>query len=174
MSEAIFTSGFEACRFAYAFNTQQYPMSVMAKIMQCVGIGSGRGLSGLDGAAIAGTVKRHVESAPMPAPLIIACRHELDHAKSIEYAAMLVDFVLPAMGTGGHNRRMVRDLICRYFRIKVSGSDVQLNSLCHKYGMDLSEATITRRWQAVYRRLRELESGAQCRIDDDLKDAKIT
>lgn len=174
MSEAIFSSGYEACRFAYAFNGQQYPMSVMAKIMQCVGIGSGRGLSGLDGAAIAGTVKRHVEAMPMPNPLIITCRHELDEKMAVEYAMLLVEFVMPAMGTGGHNRRMVRDLICRYFRIKVNGADVQLNSLCHKYGLNMSEATMTRRWQSVYRKLREMESGAQGRIDDDLKDAGVT
>lgn len=171
--EAIFGSGFEACRFAYAFNSQQYPMSVMAKIMQCIGIGSGRGLGGLDGAAIAGTVKRHVEAMPLPAPLVIACRHELDHQKSIQYAGLLVQFVIPALGTGGHNKRMVRDLVCRYFRIKVEGRDVQLNSLCHKYGVDMSEATMTRRWHAVSRRLREFESAAQSRIDDDLKDAGV-
>ncbi len=172
MSDAIFRSGHEACRFAYAFSGQQYPLSVMAKIMQCVGIGSGRGLIGLDGAAVAGTVKRHVEAMPMPNPLLIASRCELNFEISRQYATLLVDSVMPALGTGGHPRDMVTALICIYFRIPdKDGNKIKLSSLCDQFA--LSADTMTRRKSAIFRRLKEMESKAQCLIDDRLKDSGV-
>ncbi len=165
--EPIFKSGHEACRFAYAFNSEQYPVSIMGRMMKTVGIGSGRGLFGLDGAAIAGTVKRNVESLPMPIPIIIAARYEIDDTKGREYCALLVEFIIPALGTGGHNRRMVEELICLYFkRRNRKGELVKLANLAQNY--DLSPDTITRRKSAAFRRLLELESNAQSRADDEL------
>ena len=169
---AIFRSGHEACRFAYAFSGQQYPLSVMAKIMQCIVIGSGRGLIGLDGAANAGTVKRHVEAMPMPNPLAIAARCEIDYEKSRQYAAMLVDSVIPTLGTGGHHRHLVKALIWLYFRIPGEDNQpVKLSSLCDRF--QVSADTMTRRKSAAFRRLREIESKAQGMIDDALKDAGV-
>jgi len=45
----LFRSGHEALRFAYAYNPQQYPMTLMARMMRGPGIGSGRGLHGIEG-----------------------------------------------------------------------------------------------------------------------------
>ena len=54
--EGIFRSAHEAVVFALNFASQQYALSPIAKLMQGGALGSGRGLSGLDGAAQAGMV----------------------------------------------------------------------------------------------------------------------
>ena len=168
----LFRSGHDACRFAYAFSSQQYQMTVMARMMKGSGIGSGRGLHGLDGAAIAGTVKRHVEELPEDSQLVIGARYELDRARAVVYASALIRCVMPALGTGGHHRHMVRALVCRYFHIKgEDGAEVKLSSLCDQFA--LSADTMTRRWRATKARLREIESRAQAQADDRMTEAGL-
>lgn len=169
---ALFKSGHEACRFAYAFSGQQYPMTIMGRMMKNSGIGSGRGLFGLDGAAVAGTVKRHVESLGVGDVLVIGARYEANVEARRNYAYALVDVVIPALGTGGHHRHMVRALICLYFKIaNLDGDHVKLGVLCDQFG--ISADTMTRRWKSVKNRLRELESRAQSRADDVLTSSGI-
>ncbi|RQM44735.1 hypothetical protein EHZ19_26905 [Paraburkholderia bannensis] len=54
--EGIFRSAEEAITFACNYSSQQYAMSPMAKLLQGPARGSGRGLTGLDGAGQAGMV----------------------------------------------------------------------------------------------------------------------
>ena len=172
MSDAMFRSGYEACRFAYAFSGQQYPLSVMAKLMRGLGLGSGRGLVGLEGAAVAGTVKRHVESLPKPLAYVIAARFQTERNKAVEHTAHIVQYVMPALGTGGHHRHMVRALVCKYFGIPDSdGRPVQLSALADQYG--LSADTMTRRWRATKDRLREYESQSEGAIDSLLQEVGL-
>lgn len=168
----LFRSGHDACRFAYAYSSQQYAMTAMAKLMRGSIVGSGRGLFGLDGAAVAGTVKRHVEELDSSLHAAIVARYELDRKVSVVGASALVQHVIPALGTGGHNRRMVMALICRYFRITDEGGrHVMLSALCDQFG--LSADTMTRRWRATKSRLREIESRAQAAIDGALQDVGL-
>jgi len=168
----LFKSGHEACRFAFAFSSQQYPVTVMAKLLKGSGMGSGRGLVGLDGAAIAGTVKRHIECLSAQAQMVIGARYEINDVSARMYAFALVNSVIPALGTGGHHRHMVRDLICRYFHIRsADGRQIQLSALCDQYG--LSADTMTRRWRSVKGCLREQESRAQAQADDVMTNAGL-
>lgn len=172
MGEALFRSGHEACRFAYAYSSQQYAMTAMAKMMRGSLVGSGRGLVGLDGAAVAGTVKRHVEALDDQHHAVIMARYELLRDDAMVAVAALVQFVMPALGTGAHHRHMVRDLIARYFRIPDrAGRQIMLSALCDQY--QLSADTMTRRKSAAFRRLREIESRAQVAIDDALKSSGL-
>lgn len=162
--EAIFRSGHEALRFAFAYSTQQYPVTIMARLMKGAGLGSGRGLFGLDGAAVAGTVKRHVEGMPAPASDVLGARYSVEVGQQLEHAARLVPAVMPALGTGVHHTRMVLALILRHFGVPGwDGQPVKLAALCDQFAMDA--ATMTRRWQRVRRRLTELESSAQVEAD---------
>lgn len=172
MSDEIFRSGHEACRFAYAYSSQQYAMTAMAKLMRGSICGSGRGLIGLEGAAVAGTVKRHVEALEDQSHAAILARNDLVRQNAMAGASALVQFVIPALGTGGHNRRMVMALVCRYFKIPDdAGRQFQLSNLCDTYGM--SADTMTRRWRNAKARLREIESRAQDMIDRNLQEAGI-
>lgn len=171
-SDSLFRSGHEACRFAYAYSGQQYPMTVMAKMMRGGLLGSGRGLVGLEGAAVAGTVKRHVDALRHPSPAILAARYETDRNRAATSAVRLVEFVVPVLGKGGHQRHLVRALIYRYFRIPdANGSAILLARLASDF--DLSADTLTRRWVAIRNRLREAEARAEGEIDGALVEAGL-
>lgn len=173
ISDSLFRSGHEACRFAYAYSGQQYPLTVMAKMMRGGLLGSGRGLVGLEGAAVAGTVKRHVDALRHPSPAILAARYETDRNRAATSAVRLVEFVVPVLGTGGqHQRHLVRALIYRYFRIPdANGLPIMLARLASDF--DLSSDTLTRRWVVVRNRLRESEARAEGEIDGALVEAGL-
>lgn len=171
-NDPLFRSGHEACRFAFACSSQQYAMTSMARMMRGGLIGSGRGLVGLEGAAVAGTIKRHIEGLAQPYPFVIAARYELDPCKVVKCADALVPSVVSALGTGGHHRRMVQAIICRYFRVRgSSGSVIRLYDIGSQFG--LSDEVMTRRWRAASDRLREMESRAQSLVDEALQQAGL-
>lgn len=164
----IFSSGHEALRFAYAYNAQQYPMTIMGRMMRGSIMGSGRGLHGLDGAAIAGSVKRVVEALPSRYRYALECRYALTDREFERAFTHLLQPALTSLGTGVHSTRLVMQLICRHFgRPQV----VKLATLADEYSMDAT--TITRRWQRVHARLREIESAAACAADDALVTAGL-
>lgn len=164
--DPIFRSGHEAIRFAYCFCPEQYPMTVMGKLMQRIGIGSGRGLHGLDGAATAGSVKRIIETLPSAYRNAIVARYAQTEEDFSTAILALVQPAVASLPTGAHKTRMILQLIGRNF-----GRDVKLADLCDTYGMDA--ATMTRRWQRVRECLRAIESEAATAADDALVDAGI-
>ncbi|CAJ0784701.1 hypothetical protein R8510_05291 [Ralstonia chuxiongensis] len=98
--EPIFNSTEHALRFAFAFSTQQFGRSAMARMYAPPG--SGRGLGGLDGAGQAGMIRASVEKLSpaqqrvlvvrfAPADLPCACGHACcsGHAPNREWAAAL-------------------------------------------------------------------------------------
>ncbi|THF55933.1 hypothetical protein [Pseudothauera rhizosphaerae] len=164
---AIFRSGHEALRFAYAYNAQQYPMTIMGRMMRGRPVGSGRGLHGLDGAAEAGNVKRVVQSLPHDYRHALICRYTLSDREFAESANALLKPVIASFGTGTHYTRMALKLICRYF----GRADYNLATLCDEFRMDA--ATMTRRWQRCRDRLKAVESAAENAADDALVEAGL-
>lgn len=69
--EGIFKSAAEAVQFALRHSASQFPQSQMGKILQQPGIGQGRGLVGLDGAAQAGMVLAELQNIPSPSQLAV-------------------------------------------------------------------------------------------------------
>lgn len=162
MTEPLFRSGHEALRFAYAYNAQQYPMTIMGRMMRGSSLGSGRGLHGLDGAAEAGNVKRVVGGLPSSQVLALTARYTLDEAEFRRATGGLVGVAVNSLPTGIHSARLVLSLVVRYYRRK----DVRLAELCDAHGMDA--ATMTRRWQRVRETLRAIESAADTAADGAL------
>lgn len=168
----LFRSGHEACRFAFSYSHQQYPMTIMSRLMKGEGIGSGRGLVGLEGAAVAGTVKRHVESLGLPHSSVIAARYEICQRSAIGHVVLLAGMVLGALGTGVHNRRMVQELVMYYFRIPgQDGNPVKLAAIADRYGVHAS--TVTRAWKPIKERLRAWESTAETAADARMVEAGL-
>jgi hypothetical protein len=64
--EPVFKSAHEALTFSFNFAGQQSPKTPMATLMRTAGLGSGRGLAGLDGAGQAGMVLAAVGRMPNP------------------------------------------------------------------------------------------------------------
>lgn len=168
MSDAIFESGHEAMRFAYAYNAQQYPLTIMARMMRGGVIGSGRGLHGLDGAAIAGSVKRVVESLPHDHRYVLVSRYAMTDREYEEAFPKLLQAATASVGAGVHSTRMILLLICRYFG---RPEPVKLATLADRFEVDAS--TMTRRWQCVRNRLQEIESQASAAADGALVDAGL-
>ena len=71
----LFNSAHEALIFAYRYSRQQYPRTPMSHILQGQPHGSGKGLSGLDGAAQAGMILAAVERLPREQELVIRVRY---------------------------------------------------------------------------------------------------
>src|SRR5574340_220522 len=64
-SDALFPSTHNALRFAFEFNPEQYGEGTLAGLLKrAAGIGSGKGLVGLDGAAQAGMILAEVWRLP--------------------------------------------------------------------------------------------------------------
>jgi hypothetical protein len=60
MDEPLFKSASDALAFAFNFTMQQYDRPLINRLADGPGLRTGRGLSGTDGAATAGTIRRHV------------------------------------------------------------------------------------------------------------------
>lgn len=58
----LFANHDDALMFALRFTSQQYPQSELAKLMKTPGIGGGKGMIGLDGAAQAGVIKSRIDA----------------------------------------------------------------------------------------------------------------
>ncbi|ADG20378.1 conserved hypothetical protein [Paraburkholderia atlantica] len=71
--EAVFNDAVHALRYAYSFNSQQYGKSLMARMYGPPG--SGRGLSGIDGAGQAGFVLAEIEKIPLVQQAVLFVRY---------------------------------------------------------------------------------------------------
>lgn len=63
-TEPRFRDAFDAVRFALCYSSQQYGSTPLAKRVDETPIGRGMGLVGMDGAAQAGLIRRHMEALP--------------------------------------------------------------------------------------------------------------
>lgn len=72
--EPLFSSAHAALTFAHHFVCQHYDPPAMVKMMRGPAIGSGKGLSGLDGAAQAGMVLAQMDSLPKLHHAILVAR----------------------------------------------------------------------------------------------------
>jgi len=165
----LFRSGHEALRFAYSYNPEQYPMTLMARLMQGGSLGSGRGLFGLEGAAVAGSVKRAVESLPPGRREALICRYAVDEQDFATALQALATPVLAAFGSGLYSTRLVLKLICRYYK---RPGGIRLAALCDEFS--LSAATMTRRWQRVRDRLHLFESEAMREVENRFNETGLS
>lgn len=72
--EELFKNPHDALMYAFNFSSQQYALSPMSKLMK-TGIGSGKGLVALDGAAQAGIILARVDKLPALQRACIVARY---------------------------------------------------------------------------------------------------
>lgn len=148
--EPLFDSAYAALCFAYRYSTQQYSPTPMARLMRGA-IGSGKGLVGLDGAAQSGFIRREVEQLRMYERFAVIARFALDEKERCLAMLALTCPAAASLGTGVHNRRMVDNLVQKYF-----GQRCYLKDLAAEYGVHAD--TMTQRWSCIKRLLREVEN----------------
>lgn len=149
LEDPLFDSTWAALAFAFRYSTQQYQPTPMARLMRG-SIGSGKGLHGLDGAAQAGIIRAQVQELREFERCAVIARFALADLEKIEAMMILVPPAAAALGTGVHNRRMVDNLVQRYF-----GQRCNLKDLASTH--DVHPDTMTQRWACIKRLLTELE-----------------
>lgn len=165
LEDPLFNSAWDALAFAFRYSTQQYSPTPMARLMRG-SIGSGKGLVGLEGAAQAGLIRAIVETLPEFERCVITARFALDNRESLAAKIILIQPATASLGTGVHNRRMVDNLVQRFF-----GQRCHLKDIAETYGVHPN--TMTERWACIKRMLTSLEHRAIDRAEIALQDAGL-
>jgi hypothetical protein len=75
MTEHLFTSAHDALTFAFRFSHQASPKTPMSTLLSGLGIGSGKGLVGIDGAAQSGLILSAVGHLPVDQKQVLTVRY---------------------------------------------------------------------------------------------------
>ncbi len=173
-NEPIFRSTHEALTFAFRFSGQQYAASPMSKMLKKPGIGSGRGLSGLDGAAQAGMVLGEVGRINKIGRAIIAarfgervtrctaCNGVGRNKEWFGAITLLADESAKAISGVTHHRER-RDLLAKIF-----GEKQTLEEIADRYSLD--RKTVGRHRRLIDDWARAMESQAIRSLDERLRD----
>lgn len=163
--DPLFDSTWAALAFAFRYSTQQYQPTPMARLMRG-SIGSGKGLVGLDGAAQAGLIRAIVETLPEFERCAVVARFALDQRESLGAKLVLVGPATASLGTGVHDRRMVDNLVQKFY-----GERVYLKELAELVGLHAN--TMTDRWACIKRQLTSLEHRAIDRAEAAFQEAGL-
>lgn len=165
----IFKHSREALVFSLNYSIQQYALSPMAKMVKGSGVGSGRGLVGLDGAAQAGMVLAELQKlTPIEravlvarcAPRVLRCecrspccagyRANPDWREAI---SELTEHVIVALSGTLSHYRVRSGCVQRFF-----GAKVKLTELAESCGVNRN--TVSAHNQAIVKVLKGLEHRA--------------
>lgn len=171
--EPVFETTRHALVFAFRFSTAQYGESTLGKLLRR-GCGSGKNLSGLDGAGQAGMVLatiwrlKPIERAAIvarfspraePCPCCGADKMREEWSEAVE---MLADWCVPA---GVSNIRCRRALVGKHFGLP--GVEFAALAAAHQ----INRKTVAEHYRAMVRRLADVEALAQAAVDDVFKGA---
>lgn len=152
LDEPLFDSTYAALAFAYRYSTQQYQPTPMARLMRG-SIGSGKGLHGIDGAAQAGLILGMLEKLPVFERAAITARFSFRSADGYAAKITLMGPATTALGTGVHNRRMIDQLVQKFY-----GEKVYLKDLAGTCGVD--PRAIPDCWHLIRKALTAIEHRA--------------
>ena len=163
--EPLFDSAYAALCFAFRYSTEQYPMSPMARLMRGQ-IGSGKGLFGLQAAAQSGFIRAEVEKLPVFERCALVARFAIDKER---YSAMneLIRPATASLGTGVHNRRLVDNLVQKFY-----GKRVYLQEVYEQYP-EVNRKTLSQHWAMIRKHLTNLEYRAIDRIEIQFQEAGL-
>lgn len=176
----IFKNAHEALVFALHYSAQQYALSPMGKMMQGSGLGSGRGLVGLDGAGQAGMVMAELQALSSleraalvgryaPRDLQCDCGRPCCRRfrRNPEWSDAVRELVESAMtqfsGTFSHYRVRL-GAVERYF-----GAKHKIQDIAEACGLD--RHTVGTHNAVIVKWLRGIEHGASDRFDSAIKAA---
>lgn len=170
LSEPVFDNTHHALTFAFRFSSQQYGESLLWKL-QNRGLGSGKGLVGLDGAGQAGMVLAEINRLePIEIAALVAryaprcepcpcCGADKTTAAWREAVEALAAWCEPMAVS---NLRVRRELVAKHFGVRVD-----FVALAARHGVN--RKTVAEHYALIVRRLKELEARAQVVSDDALK-----
>lgn len=155
--EPLFNSAHEALRFAYAYCYEQYPVTPLSRFLHGH-YGSGRGLYGNYGAAVAGSIKRIVWSLTPIERNILLCRYSLNSQELSSAIASVLPLASGALGTGVHSTRMIIEIVHYHFR-----RDKTMRQLCD--ALNMRRSSVKRRLKKIEAYLYHLENVASAKAE---------
>lgn len=164
--EPLFRSASDALRFAYLFSGEQYPLTIMAKMMRGI-CGSGKGLVGIDGAAQAGLILRMVKDLSSQHQAALGARYleRSDRRWADSVLALTQDSLTAVSGVLSH--RYVRQaIVMRFF-----GAKVNFGEVAEKCGVHRN--TVSNHNRLIGKHLRELEDAAYWRATDLMRERGV-
>lgn len=175
IDEPLFNSTHAALTFAFEYGGQQSPRTPMTSLMRTANLGSGKGLSGLDGAAQAGFILAEVCRLPDDQHNIIVARYDRvrheckccsQSAPSDEWRAA-IDALSHCVELEGVHRKvrlmMVEKSVC--------GGRLDIDRLCKDYSMGRS--AMYKQLSDVKVKFRKLERIAMISLDNAFVDNKL-
>ncbi len=174
--EPLFRSAHHALIFAFNYAGQQSPRTPMTGLLHRGGIGSGKGLHGIDGAAQAGIILAEYAKLEKPHQHILRVRFGKNiqecaccghNAPCMEWTEAVDALSRYAELDGVH--RGARHLIVEKVVCGLRG--VSVAAIAGEYR--LIERTLQQQTQGLRRKLERLESAAMTAIDELLRDAGI-
>lgn len=149
----LFDGAHQALTFAYRYSGQQYSPSLMLIAMRGA-TGSGKGLSGLDGAAQAGLVRAVVGKLDVYERNMIAARFAANERECYEARMALLPVAVASLGTGMHSARAADALVQKYFGLKIGVQDVAEEIGAHRN-------TVSPAWKSIRTCLHKLWERAE-------------
>lgn len=174
IDEPLFKSTHDALVFAFAYAGQQSPRTPMTSLMRSASIGSGKGLSGLDGAAQAGMILAEVCRLPDDQHNVIVARydratHECKCCGSevfSEEREAAIDALSHCVELEGVHRKvrvmMVKKALC--------GGKLDVTQLCRDYYM--GRTALYTQLSDIKVKLRKLERSAMITLDNAFLEKK--
>lgn len=175
IDDPLFKSTHDALVFAFNYAGQQSPKTPMTSLFKTPGIGSGKGLSGLDGAAQAGFILAEVCRLPDEQHNVVVARydrvtHECKCCGSdvnSEEREAAIDALSHCVELEGVHRKVrlmiVRKIMC--------GGKLQYDLLARQYS--LAERSLYRQAAAVKLKYRKVENAALVSLDSVFFDKKL-
>lgn len=175
-SDALFPSTHNALRFAFEFNPEQYGEGTLAGLLKrATGLGSGKGLVGIDGAGQAGMILAEVWRLPaLERHAIIArygqqrisCRCCGSPGMSEEWKLAIEGIAAWAVPAGLSNHRARREIVGRFFTR--SGT---IKEIAERYGLERKR--LGEQAAGMEKRIKDLEARAQASMDDVMKQTGV-
>jgi hypothetical protein len=174
MTEPLFASTHGALAFAFSYSERNGRPNLLGRLSEKIRPRTGRGLVGLDGAAMAGMIQRHVFedlgelqravvigkfSRPTPCK---ACGAFHDTTQRIEAIEQLAQFTLTKMQLDRPNLALRRGLVRRNL-----GDKIRMKELAQTCGVH--QNTATNHDKKVHEILRGLEREAMRALDEALR-----
>lgn len=168
IEEPLFKSTHDALVYAFQYANQQSPKTPMTSLMRSVSIGSGKGLSGVDGAAQAGMILAEVCRLQDDQHNVIVARyghvlHECSHceqeAPSEEWRSA-IDALSHCVELEGVHRKVRLMMVER----AVCGGRLDIDLLCKRYS--LARSTTFKQLSTIKAKLRKIERTALSNLDN--------
>lgn len=175
IEDPLFRSTHDALVFAFQYAGQQSPRTPMTSLFKTPGLGTGKGLSGLDGAAQAGMILAEVCRLPDDQHNVIVARYDrMTHEckccgseVNSEDREAAIDALSHCSELDGVHRK-VRILIVKKV---MCGGKLHYDILARQYS--LAERSLYRQAAAVKVKYRKVENAALIALDNAFYEKKL-